>query len=344
MRENQLGILVRVSILALVSVLIAAYLVVVLGTVRFTDVSRYQANFVDASLLTKGSEVRIAGVQVGKVTDVRIVEGHRAQAEFNVDSTVDLTASTEVVVRYKNLIGDRYLELLPGAASAEAPQLQPGATIPAKRNKAALDLNTLFNGFKPLFDGLNPAQINELSNNLVQVLQGQGAAITPLLASIASVTHTLAARDQVIGQVISNLEVVLTTIADRDTAVANVVSQLQGLLSGLKGDAPGMLDSVVAINSFTASATDLLVTASPQLAEDLPLLQAVTTTVNADADTIQTVLNALPQAYKTLQRTGSYGNFFNTYLCGIRVKLSDPGAKNPTITPYLVDSQVPRCQ
>ena len=84
------------------------------------------------------------------------------------------------------------------------------------RTTPALDLTVLFNGFKPLFQALSPADINKLSYEIVQVFQGEGGTLESLLAHTASVTSTLADRDQVIGDLIDNLNEVLDHLGDRD--------------------------------------------------------------------------------------------------------------------------------
>ena len=92
-----------------------------------------------------------------------------------------LTTASRAEVRFLNLVGDRYLALEEGAAQG-ADKLEAGDTIPIDQTSPALDLTTLFNGFKPLFQALKPDQVNELSMNLVQVLQGEGGTIQGLLA------------------------------------------------------------------------------------------------------------------------------------------------------------------
>ena len=77
--------------------------------------------------------------------------------------------------------------------------LTPGSTIPVSQTSPALDLTVLFNGFKPLFQALSPSDVNELSYEIIQVFQGQGGTLDGMLAHTASITQTLADRDQVIG-------------------------------------------------------------------------------------------------------------------------------------------------
>ena len=84
----------------------------------------------------------------------------------------------------------------------------------------------LFNGFKPLFAALSPNDVNELSGEIIQVLQGEGGSIDQLLAHTASLTSTLADRDAVIGRTVTNLNAVLGTVQQRDGQLGDLVDQL----------------------------------------------------------------------------------------------------------------------
>lgn len=339
--------LVKLAASLAAAVLIIGYLYVVLADVH-SGGRMYKAMFTDVSLLTTGSPVRVAGVEVGKVTGVDSRSGAKGhcpaaaancvEVAFTVDDSVDVTTTTTATVRFKDLIGNRYLELAPGSGS----QLLPAGHVLSEAGVAALDLDTLFNGFKPLFQGLDPAHINKLAGEIVATVQGQGGAIYSLLGNVASLTQTLANRDALIGQVITNLNSVLGTVNARQSGLSALIDQLQELVTGLKSQAKPILDAVVDINSFTASAASLLADANPGLGADLPALEAVSRTLNKNSSTITNYLSELPSAYTTLKRAGSYGNFFNIYVCAIRLKIGGTDSK-PLLTPYVVNSQVPRC-
>ena len=115
-----------------------------------------------------------------------------------------LPASVHATIRYRNLIGQRYLALTEGPApAASCPRRR--ADPACRRPRPALDLTVLFNGFRPLFTALTPQDVNSLAYEIIQVLQGEGGTVTDLLQHTASLTTTLADRDAVIGQVITNL-------------------------------------------------------------------------------------------------------------------------------------------
>ena len=64
--------------------------------------------------------------------------------------------------------------------------------IPLTQTAPALDLAVLFNGFRPLFQALDPADVNSLAQHIVQVLQGEAGTVGTLLARTASLTNALA--------------------------------------------------------------------------------------------------------------------------------------------------------
>ena len=130
------------------------------------------AEFTNVTGLEDGDFVRIAGVEVGKVKNVSIQPDTTALVEFTADRSVVLTEGSRAVIRYDDLIGGRYLALEEGAGGTT--KLKPGDTIPLARTSPALDLDALIGGFRPLFRALDPDQVNALSGQLIQALQGQG--------------------------------------------------------------------------------------------------------------------------------------------------------------------------
>ncbi len=187
---------VKFLIFAVTMTLIFAGLAVVFSQARFTGTENYRATFTDVSGLGAGDKVRIAGVQVGSVKTVDIGRDNTAEIEFDVDAKHTLFTGTRATVRYENLVGDRYLELLEGAGSVDV--LPAGGNIPIEQTEPALDLDLLLGGFKPLLQGLDAQQVNDLSGALLQVFQGQGDTLVSLLGNTNSFTNSLADRDQLI--------------------------------------------------------------------------------------------------------------------------------------------------
>ena len=248
--------LVKLVIFIVITTLATSVLVATIGNLSFSGKKEYQAEFVDATGVVKGDDVRIAGVKVGSVEEIEVVDRTRALVTFTVEEGTELNESTHAAIRYRNLVGQRYLSLTQEVGDAEA--LDEGDKIPVERTSPALDLTVLFNGFKPLFQALSPDDVNKLSYEIVQVFQGEGGTLESLLGHTASITQTLADRDQVIGDLIDNLDYVLDHVADRDDQLSSLITSFRTLVSGLKDDREAILSSLDGISALSVQTADLV--------------------------------------------------------------------------------------
>ena len=97
-------------------------------------------------------------------------------------------------------------------------------------------------------------------------------------------------------------------------------------------------DALVHIGKLTTSATTLLTTVRPDLKVDIAQLGKLATALDNGTDTLTSVLNKLPQAYRVLSRLGTYGNFFNFYLCSTNFKITSPNGQVYETPPNYVKS------
>ena len=226
------GPLVKLLIFVVVTVVATAVLGFTIANVDFNPTDGYSARFSDVTSLQVGDDVRIAGVKVGEVEQISVVDRRQARVTFSVDSDVRLPASVIASIKYRNLVGQRYIALDQGTGDPNA-FLPVGGQIPLARTRPALNLTDLFNGFKPLFAALSPDDVNQLSYEIIQVFQGEGSTVRDLLANTAALTTTIADKDQVIGQVIDNLNTVLNTVNADTNQLSGLIVTLQQLVTGL---------------------------------------------------------------------------------------------------------------
>lgn len=316
----------RLAVFLLVCLLGVFGLFAVFGQMRFGEKSHeYRAEFVNVTGLEANDFVRIAGVEVGKVKNVEIQPDTTALVEFSADDSVVLTAGSRAVIRYDDLIGGRYLALEEGAGGTQ--KLNAGDTIPLARTSPALDLDALIGGFRPLFQALDPEQINALSGQLITALQGQGGTVNSFLAQTAALTSTLADRDQLIGDVIINLNTVLGSLGDQSDQFGKAVTALSELVEGLESRGQDISDGLAYTNAAAGSITDLLSQARPPLQKVVRETDRAAGIVVADHEYFDNVINTLPDAYQALARQGIYGDFFSFYLCDLVVKTNGKGGQ-----------------
>ncbi|AIJ25047.1 MCE family protein [Amycolatopsis methanolica] len=310
--------LVKILIFAVVTVLLTGILGSTIANTNFGVTSTYTARFTDASGLHEGDDVRIVGVKVGQVDEITVEEDgdtSYADVHFTVQSAYRLPGSVTAAVKYRNLVGQRYLSL--GTNVPGDDQLAAGGMIPPERTQPALNLTVLFNGFKPLFAALDPQQVNQLSYEIIQVFQGEGGTIESLLSHTASLTQTIADRDEVIGQVIGNLNTVLTTVNDRGPQLSNLIEATQQLVSGLAAQRGPIGDAVSALGELTDATAGLLADVRPPVQQDIAALGTLSGTLADSGQLIDELLKKLPGNLEKFTRTLSYGGWYNYYLCGL---------------------------
>ncbi|MGX1811171.1 MCE family protein [Nocardia sp. NPDC055321] len=327
-----IGTPIKLAVFATVMAMIFAGLVVVFGQIRFAPASDFRALFTSSSGMLPGAKVRIAGVPVGTVTSVELGPDYLAHVGFRVDSEHVLRTSTRAAIRYENLVGDRYLELLDGPG--EARELAAGATIDVEHTAPALDLDMLLGGFKPLLRGLDPDRANNLTDALIRIFQGQGGNLVSLLNDGGSFAQTLGDRDALIGSVIDNLNTVLATIDERGDQFTSTITEIRRLVSGLAADRDAIGEAIPRIAGATGDLTDLLAQSRPDLRATVEQTSRVAGLMNEGSDTIQWVLDRLPQTYRDLIRIGSYGSFLNMYMCSVVFLVDGPnGTTNEIAIP-----------
>ncbi|MEV0249131.1 MCE family protein [Nocardia sp. NPDC050712] len=340
------------KLIAFVIVTLLATTVLALSIANYTGGGTpFQAIFADATGLNKGDEVRIAGVRIGKVTKVSLVDKRLARVDFEVQDRKWLPASTIAAIRYRNLVGQRYLTLEQGAG-AQGRKLNEGGTIPIEHTKPALDLTLLFNGFRPLFRTLTAEDVNKLAFEIIQVFQGEQGTIHDLVASTASLTNKIADKDAVIGDLVTNLTRVLDAVNKRDDQFDQLIVNTSALVAGLAAQRDVIGSSVGSLGNLAEATADLLVPVVPTLQGTIAGLSQLTGTVNERSGEVNQALANLPAKMEKLGRVGSYGSWFQFYLCGIDIVVG-PGAVDapnlnlpagmPTINQPLYTNAAPRC-
>ena len=330
--------LVKLIVFMVVTSFLTFTLAATIGNVSFGGSTSYHAAFSDVTGLLPGQEVRISGVKVGKVGAITL-KGKVADVVMTLDGDRRIARSSVLRLRYRNLVGERYIAITEG--SGPAGDAKPGSTIPLAQTRNALDLTVLFNGFRPLFQALDPASVNSVAFEITQTLQGEGGTVDTLLARTASLTNTLADKDAVIGRVIDNLTTVLSTVDQRDDQLNELVTQLQRLAKGFAADRTSLGESIAGISNLTDATAGLLVAVRPGVRSDVKQLGVLAKNLDDNKAVVDGVLKRLPDKLNKIVGTATYGGWFNFYLCGVEVRTRLPNGQVVT-TPQQVNSAA-RC-
>jgi phospholipid/cholesterol/gamma-HCH transport system substrate-binding protein len=282
------------------------------------DRNTYVAEFTDASGISPGDEVRIAGVRVGRVESRELSDGV-ARVEFSVEEDQQVRTDTRAHISYLNLLGQRYLVLEAGAKPG--PAMKAGDVIGTNRTAPALDLTELFNAFEPLFDALDPDDVNVLAREIVDMMQGQGPTIAHLTTQTADLTTHLADRDAIITRVIDNVTVVMTSMSEHRGEIADIIAGLNRLVGGLADDSGDIDAALTSMDRLTTSVDGLLDESAEPLTSSVSSMNSVGGTMVDELENFRTATNKLPVMLDAYARSMSYGSWLNIHICSLSIGL-----------------------
>lgn len=321
------SMVIKVSVFAVAMMLVGIGLIVVFGDFRFSPQVTYHATFTDASRLKAGQKVRIAGVPVGAVKGVKLNPDNTVDVTFGVDKHYTVYSSTRALIRYENLVGDRFLEITSGPGELK-PVLGPGATIDAQHTQPALDLDALLGGLQPVLKGLEGDKVNTITSTLIQLLQGQGGALSSALSDVGAFSSALGARDQLVGDVITNLNAVLGTVDAKSAQFGTSVDQLQELITDLANNRDSIAGAIPPLAATTTDLTTLLRNSRRPLQGILENARPLATELDDRKDEVNDDIEQLGEDYLRLSALGAYGAFFNIYFCTVTIKINGPAGSD----------------
>jgi phospholipid/cholesterol/gamma-HCH transport system substrate-binding protein len=318
------GVILRVALFTAFSVLVTSIVVTSLLDSNVHASSGYSVMFNDVAGLEAGDTVRIAGVEVGKISSVDLAGPHQslARIDFSVDTSQHLTTTTQATIDFENLLGQRFLALLPGSTPGRP--LRAGGTIPVSQTHPALDLTEVFDGFEPLFSALAPGQVNQLANSIIQVFQGESGTVSNLVQETAVVTENLADRQQVIDSLLNNLAGLLQVVGAHDAQLGQLIGSFDTLVRGLAGSKDQLAQAVDGLGSLNTQVGGLLGQAAPALHDDIVGLQSATATLAQDQNSLSGVLTGFPGILTALAKVQSTGSYLNVYICDLTINVDNP--------------------
>jgi phospholipid/cholesterol/gamma-HCH transport system substrate-binding protein len=256
------------------------------------------------------------------------VERGRAVVRFEVDEDVELPVDSAVAVRWRNLIGQRYLSIVPGASEQ---LLADGDTV--ERSENVVDLGQLVNQLAPLARSVSPDQLNTILTGLLQAFDGNAEAFDSVLRDLGTVLDTLATRDQTITGMLTDYEAITSAIASRDEQIQAMVSNLVAL-SGTFAANDQLLDqALVDFGGFTSGLDTFLTRSGDDLGALIDDLSVLGGTVTDNIDDLEGALQGLPTVFQTLLPVVNQGEWLRVNVVCVTV-LTGPCPIPNTFDPF----------
>lgn len=304
-------LLVRLVAFTLVCIGFTAWLAFTIGNLHpLQRTYPLSATFDDVTGLLRDDNVKVAGVVVGKVTGVRVERG-RAVVDFVVRREVKLPSDTEAAVRWRNLLGQRYVYLYPGRASTI---LEPGDHIPVDRTKPVVDIGELFNRLGPIVNAVDPKQVNAFLDALTGALQGNEAGLSASIHDLAQVASTLGQRDQAIGRLVEQLATLTDALASRDGQIRTILDNLTTVASTFNANTDVLDRASVDLSDLSGNLARLLAQNRPGIDRIIANLGSLAGVIDNRMGTLDRTVAGLDELSLALYNASRWGQWLNQFI------------------------------
>jgi phospholipid/cholesterol/gamma-HCH transport system substrate-binding protein len=294
-----------------VCTVLTGYLAFTIGNIHlFQHTYTLNATFDSADGLLKDDNVKVAGVVVGKVTGVKIDQG-KARVSVIVTASVKVPTDSSAAIRWRNLIGQRYIYLYPGTGSTV---FKDGATI--GKTRSVVNVGDLFNKLGPILKAVDPKQVNTFLDAITQALDGNQEKLRQSIDNLAVVAQSLGARDEAIGRLVDNANTVAGAINDREAQIRVALDNLVLITQTFSQNTDVLNSAVTELGDYTDNFGALLANNRVEIDRIVTNLNSVTDEVRVKLPVVDSILQELDEAAKrlALNRYGEWLN--NNVLCG----------------------------
>jgi phospholipid/cholesterol/gamma-HCH transport system substrate-binding protein len=283
----------------------------------FRDTYTLNAVFEDATGVFEGDAVKLAGVDVGRVTGTEIEDG-RAVVSFDVDRSVRLTTDSVVGIRWRNVIGLRFLYVYPGAGGGRV--LEDGDRIPLSHTDSAGDIGEFLNRLGPILKAIDPEKANAFLDAVNTALSGQEAVVRTLFSEGATLAGELGDLDTEIQSLIRHSDRIMAAYASQDDEIGAIIEDLDTLGGDLAGMTEEINSLVVNFAAVQQEMDRLLEENRGNIDASISNLNSVARTLAQRRGALERTLCSLPAGVHPYDQTSSWGEWFNVRIVRFVVK------------------------
>ena len=305
----------RTLAVALAVVLLAATYFVFLRD--DTEKKTLTAHFPRAVSIYEGSDVRILGVNVGRVTAVT-PEGNSVRVEMEYDAQYRVPDDAQAVIVTPTLVADRFVQITPAFQNGDT-LMADDADIALPDTGVPVELDRIYASLRDLSEALGPNGVNRdgtLDHVLAagtRALDGRGQLGNQMLVELSRAAETFGEGAGPLFETVTQLAEFTTTLAQNDRFVrafirdlADVTAQLSDERQEIRAALASVAGAVGTVKTFVSDNRQALVT-------DLEKLTRVMKTINSEKSSIDTALRIAPVAIGNLSlafnhQTGTIGS------------------------------------
>jgi phospholipid/cholesterol/gamma-HCH transport system substrate-binding protein len=307
------GVTTKLTIFTIFTIIVTFGLASLIGKVSlFSENYEITAKFSDATGVLNGDPVKIAGVEVGKVSAFEVIEGE-AEVVLEIAGEVELPENVIAEIKFRNLLGQRTINLQ-RPSSPSSTTLEEGGTIPVENTHPALDLSIVFNNLRPLIQSTNPEEINTVSRAVVEIFKGNEDDLEGVLGNVGSLTEELADRDQRLARFVENLDDLTKILNDESASVKQGLARFTEFMESLAEVTPQLERTVDQLNTASGKFGGLIKRNRSNLDQELKDLATLLRIIEQNLGPLERIAQNLKEVLLATARTQSYGKWWNLYV------------------------------
>lgn len=266
-----------------------------------------RAQFTDASGIEAGDRVEVAGVRVGEVTGLEMGRGF-IEVRFTVPEDLHLGSRTTARIKVGNLLGSKYLQVLPAGAG------DLRGTIPVSRTRPAYDVTEALGDFTETTEKIDTGRLEQALSSISGTFADAGPDVRASVRGLSTIARTIAERDTEVASLLDRSERLTASLDSSRGDIAGLVRDAGLLLAELDRRRTAIHGLIVHTEDLSAQLRGLVADNRAQLAPALAALGAVTAQLEDRQDDVEATLHAVAKFARVFVDTIGSGPWFDSYI------------------------------
>jgi phospholipid/cholesterol/gamma-HCH transport system substrate-binding protein len=267
----------------------------------FSDRSTYSAEFAEAANINDESEVRIAGVRVGMVESVELA-GDRVLVEFTVDNSQDFGDRTDVAIKTRTLLGQKYLDIRTRGDGEQ----DPDEVIPLSRTETPYQIFDAFGQLGEVNEQLDADLIAEQFTTLADTFRNTPESTRASLDGLSRLSNVIAERDMQLAALLESTKRVTAVLAERDDQLVRLLADGDLVLATINERREAISSLLANTIRLSEELTRLVRDNRLEIGPLLDNLDSVTSLLEANLDNLDKTLDKIGPFFR--YATSSLGN------------------------------------
>jgi phospholipid/cholesterol/gamma-HCH transport system substrate-binding protein len=267
----------------------------------------YYAQFSDSGGLSKGDKVRILGMDVGTVQDLKI-DGDHVVMKFST-GTRTIGTESRLAIRTDTLLGKKVLEIEPRGTRP----LRPGAVLALGQSTTPYQIYDAFFDVTKAASGWNIETVKKSLNVLSETVKETYPHLSAALDGVAKFSDTLGKRDEQLKHLLAEARKVAGVLGDRSKQINALLRNTQELLAAFN-ERGRAIDALLANVSAFSTQVKGLINDNPNLHHLLEQLRTVTDVLVVHRKDLADVLNTLRNYTAALSEAVGSGPYFKVMI------------------------------